>query len=71
MRNDSASISIRMFPCKRRNRMFNRDQISYTPIDLPDRMTLSDAEMLSEAKAFYDKMKRRHSVRDYCDRPVP
>jgi len=50
--------------------MFARNHIKYAPIDLPDRMTLSDPEMLFEAKAFYDKMKRRHSVRDYCDRPV-
>jgi hypothetical protein len=26
--------------------------------------------MLVEANAFYDKIKRRHTVRDYTDRPV-
>ena len=51
--------------------MFARDHIKYAPIELPDRMELSDAEMLSEAKEFYDRMKRRHTVRDYSDRPVP
>jgi len=50
--------------------MFAREHIEYEALDLPDRMDLSDAEMLAEAKAFYDKMKRRHTVRDYSDRPV-
>lgn len=50
--------------------MFSRDHITYAPIDLPDRMTLDDDEMLISAKAFYDTMKRRHSVRDYSNRPV-
>ncbi len=50
--------------------MFSRDHIEYAPIDLPDRVELTDEEMLTEAKAFYDKMKRRHTVRDYSSRPV-
>ncbi len=50
--------------------MFARDHIEYEALDLPDRMDLSDEEMLAEARAFYDKMKRRHTVRDYSDRPV-
>ncbi|MEX3011307.1 nitroreductase family protein [Hoeflea sp. TYP-13] len=51
--------------------MFARKNIEYEALDLPDRMDLTDAEMLSEAKAFYDRMKCRHTVRDYSDRPVP
>lgn len=50
--------------------MFTCENIEYKPIDLPDRSDLSDKEMLAEAHAFYDKMKRRHTVRDYTDRPV-
>ncbi|MFT4716096.1 MAG: iodotyrosine deiodinase [Paracoccaceae bacterium] len=50
--------------------MFSRDQFVYEPLDLPDRMDLSDAEMAQQAAAFYDQMKRRHTVRDYTDRPV-
>lgn len=50
--------------------MFARDHIEYQAVDLPDRMDLTDEQMLAEAKAFYDKMKRRHTVRDYSDRPV-
>lgn len=50
--------------------MFAREHIEYEALDLPDRMDLSDAEMLASAKAFYDKMKTRHTVRDFSDRPV-
>lgn len=50
--------------------MFSREHIEYKALNLPDRMDMSDDEMLSEALAFYDKMKRRHTVRDYSDRPV-
>lgn len=51
--------------------MFAREHIEYEALDLPDRMDLSDEAMLAEARAFYDKMKRRHTVRDFSDRPVP
>jgi len=51
--------------------MFAKEHIEFQAIDLPDRMDMSDAEMLAEAKVFYDKIKRRHTVRDYSDRPVP
>ena len=50
--------------------MFSRDNLNYEPIDLPDRFDLSDADMRAAADAFYDHMKRRHSVRDFSDRPV-
>ncbi|MEZ5777652.1 MAG: nitroreductase family protein [Paracoccaceae bacterium] len=50
--------------------MFAKSKIDYEPIALPDRSDLSDAEMLAEARGFYDRMRRRHSVRDYSDRPV-
>ena len=50
--------------------MFARGHLNYEAIDLPDRFDLSDAQMLSEARAFHDRMKRRHTVRDYSDRPV-
>ncbi|WP_375572246.1 nitroreductase family protein [Ahrensia marina] len=44
--------------------------VSYQPLDLPDRSELTDAQMLAEAMAFVNRMKRRHSVRDYAPRPV-
>ena len=51
--------------------MFARKQLTYEARDLPDRVTLSDSEMTAEAQRFLDRMTRRHSVRDYTDRPVP
>lgn len=50
--------------------MFAKNHIEYKPLPLPDRSDFSDERMLAEAKAFYDRMKRRHTVRDYTDRPV-
>ncbi len=50
--------------------MFQRDHLAYDPIDLPDRADLSDAEMQKEAERFLDRMRRRHTVRDYTDQPV-
>jgi len=50
--------------------MFSRDHIEYQAVDLPDRMTMSDSEMLTAAHTFYDTMKRRHTVRDFSDRAV-
>nr|WP_051124891.1 nitroreductase family protein [Sphingomonas sp. PAMC 26605] len=34
-------------------------------------MELSDAEMIARAKGFYQEIKRRHTVRDFSDKPVP
>ena len=50
--------------------MFYRENIEYRPVELPDRVDMDDAEMLAAARAFYDKMKRRHTVRDFSPRPV-
>ncbi|TMV07851.1 nitroreductase family protein [Ruegeria sediminis] len=51
--------------------MFARDALSYDPIPLPDRNDLDDERMLAAAQGFLDVMRRRHTVRDYSDRPVP
>lgn len=51
--------------------MFARDHIEYQPVNLPDRAEMTDAEMQAAAHAFYEHMKRRHTVRDYSDRDVP
>jgi nitroreductase len=50
--------------------MFSRDNPEYTALDLPDRVDLSAQQMLDASAGFHDKMKRRHSVRDFSDRPV-
>ncbi len=51
--------------------MFTRDHGGYQAVALPDRPDLSDAESAAAARAFYDTMRRRHSIRDFSDRPVP
>ncbi len=50
--------------------MFSKDNLEYAPIPLPDRMDLSDDDMTKAVAAFYDVMRRRHTVRDFSDRPV-
>ena len=45
--------------------MFAKDHVEYEAMDLPDRVELTDGEMVAAAQAFYDKIKRRHTVRDY------
>lgn len=50
--------------------MFARDHIEYRALDLPDRMDYDPARSLGEARAFYGRMKRRHTVREFSDRPV-
>ncbi|NOD34642.1 MULTISPECIES: nitroreductase family protein [unclassified Ruegeria] len=50
--------------------MFSRDALSYNPIPLPDRSEISDADMQGAAQQFYDKMRQRHTVRDFSPRPV-
>jgi iodotyrosine deiodinase len=51
--------------------MFARDALRYEPIPLPDRSDMSDAEALTAAQVFHDRMRRRHTVRDFSDRAVP
>jgi iodotyrosine deiodinase len=43
----------------------------YRPIPLPDYRELSLEQMRANARAFYDEMRTRHSVRDFSSRPVP
>ncbi|MBV7410203.1 nitroreductase family protein [Maritimibacter sp. DP1N21-5] len=51
--------------------MFSRNHLPHDPLPLPDRMDLSDDEALARAQAWFDLMSRRHSVREFTDRPVP
>ena len=51
--------------------MFAKDSLSYCAIPLPDRQEMTDDEMRAAAQDFHDRMRTRHSVRDYSDRPVP
>ncbi len=40
-------------------------------IDLPDFQSYSEEDMLERAKSFYHDIKRRRTIRDFADRPVP
>lgn len=51
--------------------MYFRDEVSYEPVALPDRVELPDDAAQAAALAFRDYMKKRHSVRDYRPDPVP
>ncbi|WP_027259482.1 nitroreductase family protein [Leisingera aquimarina] len=51
--------------------MFSKDTLSYDPLPLPDSAGYSDAEMLEKAAEFLAHMRRRHTVRDFTDQPVP
>ncbi len=50
--------------------MFSRENLHYQAIPLPDRADLSDAETAQAARDFYEFMRKRHTVRDFSDRPV-
>lgn len=51
--------------------MFAKSVLKYRAVPLPDRFDLTDEEMIAAANAFYDTMRRRHTVRDFSDRAVP
>ncbi|MGB5560441.1 MAG: nitroreductase family protein [Paracoccaceae bacterium] len=50
--------------------MFAKETIAYEALPLPDRSELTDAGRLQAAKAYYNYMRTRHSVRDFTDHPV-
>lgn len=49
--------------------MYRKGEVSYQPLPLPDRVEVGDPLAASEAHLGF--MRRRHSVRQYSDRPVP
>ncbi|MGH1424566.1 MAG: nitroreductase family protein [Pseudooceanicola sp.] len=50
--------------------MYHEGNVSYEPLALPDRREVSDPDMAEAARAFFDLMKTRHSIREFSDRPV-
>ncbi|MGI3169433.1 nitroreductase family protein [Pseudooceanicola sp. C21-150M6] len=42
----------------------------YQPLPLPDRQDVTAEQSAAGASAFHDKMRRRHTVRDFTDQPV-
>ena len=51
--------------------MSEQDPNAYKPVPLPKRPDYSEDDMRARADDFYDLMKKRRTVRDYDDRPVP
>lgn len=51
--------------------MFAKAKIKFEALDLPDRVSMPDEAMEGAARGFYEHVKKRHTVRDFSDRPVP
>jgi len=51
--------------------MFAKSGMRYEALPLPDRLSLPDAKALQAAERFRDFMRKRHTIRDFIDRPVP
>lgn len=51
--------------------MYSHDDLHYTALPLPDRFDWSDDERLAEVSRFLDRMRKRHSVREFAATPVP
>lgn len=51
--------------------MASTGQASYEPIGLPDRMEFTQAQMRAGADGFHDRMRRRHTVREFSGAAVP
>lgn len=50
--------------------MFTSEKREFTPLPLPDRFDQTDEQIRFNALKFMNFMHKRHSVRDYSDRPV-
>lgn len=50
--------------------MFAKNRLKYKALALPDRITLSDKESLAAATAYYQNMRKRHSVREFSSRAI-
>lgn len=51
--------------------MIARSSLTYEPVPLTDHVSMTDDEMANAARAYLDRMKSRHTVRDFSDRDVP
>jgi nitroreductase len=54
----------------KRTYMFAKIALRYEPLQLPDRRSFSDQQMQVAVDVFYDCIRRRHTVRDFSERPV-
>ena len=51
--------------------MYLEGEVEYKALDLSDRVQMSGAEAVEASHAFLEYMRKRHSVRQYSDAPVP
>lgn len=51
--------------------MYRKGEVSYQALPLPDRVQMDADESVAASEAFLAYMRRRHSVRQYSDQPVP
>ena len=51
--------------------MYRKGEVTFQALALPDRVQLAADESVQAAEAFRDYMRKRHSVRQYSDQPVP
>lgn len=51
--------------------MYRKGEVSYQPLQLPDRVQLNDDQSLAAAQNFLSYMQKRHSVRQFAPREVP
>lgn len=52
-------------------RQSSTEMTQYEPVPLPDRFDYTEEEMRERIESYYDLIRRRHTVRDYSDKPVP
>jgi len=51
------------------NKVFTPGQ-KYDPVPLPDRREFPETEMMARSQQFYEEIKRRHTTREFSDKPV-
>ena len=51
--------------------MISKDALKYQAVPLPAHTPTSDTDSLTAAKHFLATMKKRHTVRDFANKPVP
>ena len=51
--------------------MYRKGEVTYQALALPDRVQLPEDQSVLAAEGFRDYMRKRHSVRQYSNRPVP
>ena len=51
--------------------MYRKGEVTYQALALPDRVQLPEDQSVLAAEGFRDYMRKRHSVRQYSNRPAP